>query len=77
MNRRLVYGIIYIGVAVAFPGLPVHGLKVLLDLGSGMVSGAKEGVSIEIKDELVHAKDVILHPFGIIPKLFEKFNPFE
>jgi hypothetical protein len=74
MNRKLVHNVIYIAIFCTFPHLPLSGVKVLLELGQGIIMGSKDGV----KEEVVHeAKNFLLKPTGIIPDLFHKFNPFE
>lgn len=70
MNRKFVRGLIYVGVFITFPHLPLSGVKVLFELGRGVVSGSKAEVAHE-------AKNFIFKPFGIVPELFHKFNPFE
>jgi hypothetical protein len=85
MNRKVVHSIVYIGVFITFPHLPLSGVKVLLDLTTNTIAGARDEavnhVGEHIKDKFIHdSKDlghVLTQPIGIIPKLFEKFNPFQ
>ena len=72
MNRRkIVYGVIYIGIIFTFPSLPLSGISFLGGLFSGSYEGFKEAAKEDGKDIL---KDTITEVKGPLWKIL---NPFE
>jgi hypothetical protein len=68
MNRRkIVYGAIYITVAIMFPNLPIAGLKLL----GGIILGGSEGLAEGTKE---HASNYIK---GEMHSLWGTLNPFD
>ena len=66
-TRKVVYGLIYVGIAIAFPTLPLQGLKFI----GGILRGAVEGTAHETTQ---FAKEQ-LHDWKT--DLFHTLNPFD
>ena len=46
-KRKIIYAVIYVGIAVAFPALPLRGLTFI----GGILTGGLSGMGKTIKDE--------------------------
>jgi hypothetical protein len=67
MQRKVIYGVIYIGIAIAFPALPLQGLKFI----GGMLRGGIEGTASHGADMAKEQLSDWKHD------LFQSLNPFE
>lgn len=67
MGRKVVYNLIYIGVALAFPDLPLNGLKFIAGIFRGTTEALAEEGKREAKEQLGEWKE----------DLFKSLNPFE
>lgn len=75
MKRKVIYGVIYVGIAVAFPDLPLGGLRFLGGVVSGTASGLKDGGTEYMKEEgKEKAIDIVTEIKG---PLWKVINPFE
>jgi len=66
-KRKLVYNLIYIGVAFAFPALPLRGLKLIGGIIHGATDATKEYAKNEVEKGADSLKDHILdmlNPFN-------------
>jgi hypothetical protein len=60
-HRKIIYGLIYVGVALAFPALPLQGLKFVGGVLRGAVEGTANGSAQLAKDQLHDWKNDIFH----------------
>jgi hypothetical protein len=78
MVRKIAHAVIYVGVAFAFPALPLAGIRLLWNVGAGVFEGSKDEAIDKAKEQ---ATEYFTGTFwtkeGMIPRLWDKFNPFE
>jgi hypothetical protein len=75
-GRKIAYAVIYVGIAITFPALPLGGLRFIGGIFTGSMEGFFEGSGSEYVKEKGKEKaiDMITEVQGPIWKLF---NPFE
>lgn len=79
LKRKIIYTTIYVGVAVAFPTLPLYGIKFLWGIGTGIWDGVGTDVKWHMTKEAVTQVRGPL--WGTLPKMgdaiWKAINPFE